>query len=656
MATLAASTAAAAGLLYYADQRILGLSRDLKYYRSEQDFAKRMPEFINKLGPQSPHLYRMLELADPNADALYFEGRSWNYRALKTKVDEIALGLHESLGVKDGDIVAVFMTNSPEMALTVLALTRLGAAPALINNALRDDTLLHCVRLPNSSLILSTPDLAPHAASAAKALGGSIRTVSLNVGTYRPTSVSDGSNTIIDFPFPEPTTSATLPPTPPKSLGSVAALIYTSGTTGKPKACSVKNGLILGVSCTSSPDAANPKKYLRGLRIYSCMPLFHGTTFFAGFCYSISHGGCFCLGRKFSARNYWKEVHESRATRVLYVGELCRFLLATQPSPYDRKHRVIVAAGNGLQKDVWVDFQKRFAVPEVREFYRSTEGLVKFDNIHRAGAPGAGKVGYMGVLRKHVIDKDQHIIRFDYDTEQPVRDPETGFCKVAAKGEPGEAIARILNLATYTDYHNNKAATEQKLLRDVFAKGDLWQRSGDLLVQEHDNWVKFVDRIGDTYRWMGENVAAGEVRGFISELPGVQDAVVVGKRLGKYDGQVGTALIVLASNPEKDSNKGKAGPGPSAAERAFMARLFRDLRAKGVPRYAVPRLVLVRNELVDVGDTFKHAKVVVKNIEWGTDDPSGRTRKYYLDMDKEPVFRELDASSWKRIEEGKAKL
>jgi len=330
----------------------------------------------------------------------------------------------------------------------------------------------------------------------------------------------------------------------------------------------------------------------------------------------------------------------------LYVGELCRFLLATPPSEYDKKHNVMVASGNGLQKDVWVEFQKRFNVPEVREFYRSTEGLVKFDNVHRRGAPGAGKVGFLGPLRKRVLEKNQFLIRFDYETEQPLRDPKTGLCQIAEKGEPGEAIARILNIATYTDYHNNTAATEQKLLRNVFETGDLFQRSGDLLVQEGDYWVKFVDRIGDTYRWMGENVSAGEVRGFISELPGVKDAVVVGKRLGKYDGQVGTALIVLDTESEKQGS----GIG---GEAVFMSRLFKELRAKGVPRYAVPRLVMVRTELVDVGDTFKHAKTVVKNIEWGTSDAT--TRKYYLDLEEER-FKELDASSWQRIDEGKAKL
>ncbi|KIX01988.1 uncharacterized protein Z518_07927 [Rhinocladiella mackenziei CBS 650.93] len=643
MAAIAASAAATAGLIY-ADYS-LGVSRDISQYRRDKSFTKRFPQFISRLGPQSPHLYRMLELADPNADALCFEGRSWNYRAMKQQVDDLAVGLSKSLNVKNGDIVAVFMVNSPEMVFAVFALTRLGAAPALINNALRDDTLLHCVRLPSSHLILSTPDLAPYAASAAKSLSGSIKTVRLNLGSFRPTPIP--SEDIMDFPFPDPSTSPafSLPPIPPQSLASVAALIYTSGTTGKPKACRVKNALICATACTTSVDHAHRQKYLDGLRIYSCMPLFHGTTFFTGLCYSVGNSGCFCIGRKFSARNFWKDVHECRATRILYVGELCRFLLATPKGDFDRKHNVLVAAGNGLQKDVWIAFQRRFGVNEVREFYRSTEGLVKFDNIHRQSRPGAGKVGYLGVLRNKVLEKDQFIVKFDYDTEMPIRDPRTGFCQIAPRGEPGEAIARIHSMETYTDYHGNVAATEQKLLRDVFAKGDLWQRSGDLLVQQPDGWVRFVDRIGDTYRWMGENVSAGEVRMFISELPGVKDAVVVGRRLDKYEGQVGTALVVLDA------------PRDKTREEVFMARLFKDLRSKGVPRYAVPRLVMVRDELVDVGDTFKHVKAVVKNIDWGSGQPdkAGDGRKYVLDLEEE-VFKPLDQGRWSGILEGKAKL
>ena len=244
-----------------------------------------MPQFINTFGPQSPHLYRMLELADPIAHAIWFEGRSWNFHALKAKVDGIALGLHDSLGVKDGDIVAVSMTNSPKMTFTILALTRLGAAPALFNNALRDDTQLHCVKLPNASLILSTRGILRLMLRRQR----SIRTAQLRVGTFRPIPASAGDS-IIEFPFPDPsvTPASSLPPVPLKFLASVAVLVYISGTSGEPNACSAKNDLILAVSCIASQDKSNPKKYLKALRIYSCMPLFYGTSFFAGFCYSMS--------------------------------------------------------------------------------------------------------------------------------------------------------------------------------------------------------------------------------------------------------------------------------------------------------------------------------------------------------------------------------
>lgn len=324
---------------------------------------------------------------------------------------------------------------------------------------------------------------------------------------------------------------------------------------------------------------------------------------------------------------------------MLYVGELCRFLLATPEGKYDRKHNVQVAAGNGLQKDVWVAFQKRFGVPEVREYYRSTEGLVKFDNRHRAGKPGAGKVGFVGTLRKRMLEKDQFIVKFDYDCEMPLRDKKTGFCTLAKRGEAGEGIARIHSMDTYTNYHNNPSATEQKILRDVFEKGDAFQRSGDLLMLESGGWVKFVDRIGDTYRWNGENVSAGEVRGIISELEGIKDVVVAGRRLDKYEGQAGTAIITLDQGVNEEKTIGQ---------------LCKELTKKGVPKYAIPRLVLVRWELVDVGDTFKHAKMVLKNIAWGT-NIVGDGNQYCLDLDKQAYIR-LTADAWENIQIGRAKL
>lgn len=214
---------------------------------------------------------------------------------------------------------------------------------------------------------------------------------------------------------------------------------------------------------------------------------------------------------------------------MLYVGELCRYILKAPPSPNDTLHTVICAAGNGLAGDVWTKFVTRFNIPEVREFYRSTEGIAKFDN-HGSGAAMAGKVGFEGPIA-HWMNNVTYLIKYDPETEMPYRDPKTGFCVRCGPGEPGEAIGRVMNLKTLSDYLNNPEANEKKLIRDVFQKGDLFQRMGDLLVRNKDGWITFLDRVGDTYRWQGENVSAGEVKEHISRLPEVQDTVVYGVKL-----------------------------------------------------------------------------------------------------------------------------
>lgn len=427
--------------------------------------------------------------------------------------------------------------------------------------------------------------------------------------------------------------------TPKTTIADAGALIYTSGTTGKPKACSIKNQLICFAGAPQAADMANPTKYLPA-RTYSCMPIFHGTTFFVGVCQSAATSSCFCIGRRFSARNFWRDIHDSKATRMLYVGELCRFLLKPPPGPFDKNHNCLVALGNGLQADVWLAFQKRFNVPEIREYYRSTDSTVRYDNRHfvSRGSRGVGRLEYIGTLRRR-LEKRVYIVKFDYDTEMPYRDPQTGFCVPAKHDEPGEAIARIESMVGYTNYHGNTAATEAKLLRNVFAQGDLFQRSGDLLVHESSGWVRFVDRIGDTFRWRGENVSAGEIRAFLCELPEIHDAIVVGKKLQGYDGQAGAAALTL-----------KSESSAAGGEAKVMKGLYQTLKKKGVPSYAMPRLVVITPGEMTVGDTFKHAKQVVRALNWGGSEGGN---KYWLD---EEDYKLLDERSWQRIVNGKAKL
>ena len=257
------------------------------------------------------------------------------------------------------------------------------------------------------------------------------------------------------------------------------------------------------------------------------------------------------------------------------MGELLRYALAAPPSPYDKEHKCIVASGNGLQGDVWAAFQTRFGMQEIREVYRSTEGVGGFDNLY-SGAISVGKVGFHGLLSRYLEDT-MFLVKYDGETESLYRDPKTGFCVQVQDGEPGEAIARVVMRDFYSDYHLNPSATESKLVRNVFREGDLFQRTGDLLVRDKDGWIRFHERTGDTFRWRGENVSSAEVRGFMVG-EGVRDVVVYGTRVKGYDGMVGTAAITLLS------------PTPSAEE-SYISTLYERLRECGVPDYAIPRLV-----------------------------------------------------------------
>ncbi|KAJ5974404.1 hypothetical protein N7481_011614 [Penicillium waksmanii] len=590
----------------------LSIGTDLTALKNDRAFGQRLGERIGKLG-DSPTIYKMLQRVvevegQGTADALWFEHKTWSYNQLKELVDRFAALLH-ARDVKNGDMVGVFTTNSPEMVVTLYALSKLGAVAAMINTNLRDDTFIHCLNVSGSKSIISTPDIAQHVCA-------DLPHLSFHFSSFE--GVSCGDVELITQTELQQFSPAGLAPAKrtPKDL---TALIYTSGTTGKPKACAVRNMMALITSNPLSADVNDASKFYP-LRTYSALPLFHGTAFFTGVCYS-----------------FWKDVHDSGATRILYIGELCRYLLATPPSPYDRDHNCIAACGNGLRGEIWEKFKSRFGVHEIREFYRSTEGLAKFDN-HGPGVWGAGKVGFSGPIRRFLED-DTFIVKYDNDTEMPFRDPETGFCVRAGLDEEGEAIGRVRDRDLLTEYLHNQDATDGKLLRDVFQKGDLFQRTGDLVVQDQSGWVRFQDRVGDTFRWKGENVSAGEIRDHICRIEGVHDAVVYGVKLAGYDGQAGAAGITLEEHSP-------------AFEAELASKLYPELKKRGVPSYAFPRLVRFI-EKVSTGVTFKQAKGDLLKKGWNPSQESAGDSLYWLNGTN---YEKLEDNSWSFIESGKAKL
>ncbi|KAH6676983.1 putative bifunctional fatty acid transporter/acyl-CoA synthetase [Plectosphaerella plurivora] len=611
-----AASAAAATLLgaLYANNRY-GVTYDINQLLSEKSFRKRFQDRIALLG-DDVSLYHMWELADPRAEALWFENRRWTYGEVLEESSRLAV-IFQRQGVSNGDVVAVFATNSPEMVFTIAAASKLGAIPALINTALQSHTLQHCLNIANAKILVCTPDLAPVIADLAS-IAQPPPTFTLSLLLRYEDLASITSDEVVR---------------PKRLLKDVGALVYTSGTSGKPKAVAVKNFLLILVSTPATIDIKNPKTYLP-LRTFSCLPLFHATALFTGIYYSTGVSGACCLSRKFSASRFSSQLAQSGATRMLYVGELCRYLTAAPESPYDRSHKCIVAMGNGLAKDIWLKFTKRFGIPEVREIYRSTEGLAKFDNYTRSTA-AAGSVGFVGPIKLYAED-DTFLVRYDPTTESPYRDPKTGFCVRAKADEPGEAIGRVRSMDLLGNYHGDKAATDLKLISDVFQKGDLFQRTGDLLVRHSSGWVRFHDRSGDTFRWRGENVSASEVREHIEKIDGVQDCSVYAVKLEGYDGQAGAATITL-NDPSQEPE--------------FAKVLYAKLRASGLALYQMPRLIRFRPQ-IETTATFKKSTGALKKLPW---DPSQNASDsiYWLNGDR---FSKIDTSAWSQIEAGKAKL
>jgi fatty-acyl-CoA synthase len=298
----------------------------------------------------------------------------------------------------------------------------------------------------------------------------------------------------------------------------------------------------------------------------------------------LSSGAAIALRRRFSASQFWDDIRQHRATCFQYIGEICRYLLQQPPRPDDRDHPVRAIIGNGLRADVWEAFQQRFGIREVREFYGATEGNAAIMNFEN-------KVGSVGRFPWKVLT-NARLVRYDVDTDTHGRG-ESGLCIECRPGEVGELVGRIPSdpndPAGRFEGYTSKEATERKLLRDVFTPGDTWFRSGDLLRQDRDDFFYFVDRIGDTFRWKGENVSTQEVAEQLSDFPGVQLVNVYGVEVPGADGRAGMAALLLQ-------------PGVAFDGAAFYRH------AQSLPRYSTPLFVRLLAEQELTG-TFKIRKV-----------------------------------------------
>lgn len=561
------------------------------------------PDSLNSIGRRLDLLARR----HPRRIALTFEDRRWTYSEFNAWANRIAHVLR-SAGVVSGDSVAILMQNRPEVLACVAGVVKLGAVAGMLNHNQRGDVLEHSLGLTEARVIIVGDECVE----------------SLSATRYSPKAHGSKLKFFWDgnggAPFGYINLRTELVNAPSNSLEETAAVpakraafyVFTSGTTGLPKASVMSHYRWLKGMTGLGQLALR----LKSDDVFYCaLPLYHNNALTVSWGAVLGAGCTLALGRKFSASRFWDEIRRHGATGFCYIGEICRYLLNQPASELDRDHRVRVICGNGLRPEIWDDFQQRFGIVHIAEFYGASESNAAFVN-----AFGLSKTAGICPMKFAVVE-------FDMDQEAPVRG-EDGYFKRVPRGGVGLLITEV-NRSSPFDGYTDAGASRKKLFSNAFEEGDCWYNSGDLVRDQGYRHIAFVDRVGDTFRWKGENVATTEVESVLNGIENVEQAVVYGVEVPNADGRAGMASLTW---------KGAEFDGKGVAEAL----------TKALPAYAVPLFVRLRAEQ-EVTGTFKFRKVEVREQGF---DPSRVNEPLYVLRDPASGYQLLDSETFERICKG----
>ncbi|QNG18066.1 long-chain-acyl-CoA synthetase [Rhodococcus triatomae] len=513
------------------------------------------------------HIFQRVAAQQPTRAFLRFEGESLSYADANAKVNRYAHVL-EGAGVRRGGVVGILGKNAPETLLLALAAVKLGAAAGMLNHNQRGSVLGHSIGLLDAAVLVVAEDCSEALDSLDEPPTGT---------TVLP--LGDLEKLALDASDADPQVTAQI------QAKENAFYIFTSGTTGLPKASLMSHFRWLK---SMSGLGALGVRLRRDDVLYVCLPLYHNNALTVSLSSVLSSGATFALGRQFSASKFWDDAARNQATAFTYIGELCRYLLNQPERPTDADNSIRLMVGNGLRPELWTEFTERFGIDRVAEFYGASECNIAFINA-------------LDVEKTAGICPLPHaVVEYDEDTGAPKRRADGRLRKVG-KGDVGLLLSKITDRAPFDGYTDEKA-TDKKLVRDAFADGDCWFDTGDLVRKQGFMHVAFVDRLGDTFRWKGENVATTEVEGALGAHPAVENVVVYGVSVPGTDGRAGMAAVKLREGHDFD--------GAGVAEFLY-GRL---------PSYAVPLFVRIVDSLEQTS-TFKSRKVELRNEGFDVSEP-----------------------------------
>lgn len=530
-------------------------------------------------------LLRLQAMRNPDEPALRSLHEGLSYAQADRLVDAWA-GALRARGVRPGDCVAIGLPNRAELVLLPLALTRLGATSALLNPDLSGAALAHALRACRASALIFDAALVPQLETLPEPLRACCpearaQTVAwaLPPEGIEPSLTFEGVEIAGESPIMLRPRHGARPP--PRPLPSELPLMYlfTSGTTGLPKAAPIHRGRLslAALAFQSFAIPAGP-----GEVFFTPLPLFHASAWIVGLLPAWLGGAAFAFAPRFSASAYWQQCERVGATIGLYVGEMLRYLLAAGPRPPALARRLHTFTGNGLAAGPWRAALRDFCdaagePPQIVEFYGATEGSTLL--INRNGKVGScGRPVLFGPLDA------LRLVRYAPERDTHPRDAQ-GWLQLCGEDEPGELIARmgLLPSERFDGYLDEKA-TQKKILTGVFAPQDRWYRTGDLLRRDAAGDYFFVDRIGDTFRWKGENVSTQEVGELLrGALPEASHSfgpwVVYGVRVPGYEGRAGMVAAQLLGEPTAADRRAlwQAAQALAPAARPVFVRLKHSL-------------------------------------------------------------------------------
>ncbi|GFG94857.1 long-chain-acyl-CoA synthetase FadD6 [Mycobacterium timonense] len=518
---------------------------------------------------------------------LRFGDQQLTYRDANAAANRYAAVL-AARGVGHGDVVAIMLRNSPNAVLAMLAAVKCGAVAGMLNYHQRGEVLAHSLGLLDAKVLIAETDLV----SAVAECGGS--------GSTQTLAVEDLERFAVSAPATNPASASAV------QARDTAFYIFTSGTTGFPKASVMTHLRWLKALAAFGGIGLRLKS---SDTLYCCLPLYHNNALTVALSSVINSGATLALGKSFSASKFWDEVIANEATAFIYIGEVCRYLLNQPAKPTDRAHKVRVIAGNGLRPEIWDEFTKRFGIARVCEFYASSEGNAAFINVFNV--PRSTGIFPMPLA----------YVEYDPDTGAPLRGDDGRVRRVPA-GEPGLLLSPVNRLQPFDGY-TDPESSEKKLVRNAFREGDCWFNTGDVMSPQGLGHAAFVDRLGDTFRWKGENVATTQVEAALASDDSVEDCTVFGVEVPRTGGRAGMAAVKLRDGAEFD--------GKSLARAVY----------EQLPGYALPLFVRVV-ESIEQTTTFKSRKVELREQAYGSDvkDPlyvlAGRDDGYVPFYDEYP--------------------